>query len=73
MLKGHPTTADAARAFDVSPKTVRAWIAKGIIEEPPTILNGTRRVRIFPPEYMKRARQQLQAHVENKTAAKNAK
>lgn len=67
---GNPysTTADAAKELGgVSTKTVRDWIKKGIIDEPPLIEYGLRTVRHFPPEYIKKAIRQLSHYRERKT------
>ena len=62
MIKEHPTIAEAAKEFGVSPKTVREWIGKGLLEEPPSFDYGTRQVWIFPRNYMKEASRRLQEH-----------
>jgi hypothetical protein len=58
----YETLADAAIIFGVSTKTVRSWIRKGIIDEPPSVEYGVRTIAIFPPEYMARADRQLAAY-----------
>ena len=54
-----PTIAEAAAIFKVSEKTVRGWINKGIISQPPQIDHGARTLAYFPPDYMKRADAEL--------------
>jgi hypothetical protein len=55
----YDTLADAAAIFGVSTKTVRSWIRKGIIDEPPSVEYGLRTIAVFPPDYMARADRQL--------------
>lgn len=64
VIKGvaYYTTSDAAREFGVSTKTVRSYIQKGIIPEPPTVLFGIRKIRHFPREYMKKAIRNIETH-----------
>jgi len=54
FISGHPysTIIDAAGELDVSAKTVREYIVKKIIPEPPLIQFGVRKIRHFPPDYM---------------------
>jgi hypothetical protein len=51
----YQTVIDAAATWRVSTKTVREWIAQGIIPKPPTVMQGRRRWDTFPQDYMKRA------------------
>ncbi len=51
----HPSIADASDYFNVSTKTIREWIEKGIIPHPPTIDYGTRELQVFPDEYLRSA------------------
>lgn len=53
--KEYPTVSEAARKFKVNVRTVKIWIDKGIIPEPPTVDYGVRKIRVFPDEYMRRA------------------
>jgi hypothetical protein len=71
--KDHPTITDAAPDLGggVTPKTVQMWIRKGIIPPPPIIEQGTRKIQVFPPEYMKRAKEQLAKYNEQKDARRN--
>ena len=64
MIKGYPTIADAAKQLNVSAKTIRQWIRKGIIADPPVFLDGTREISMFPDEYLDNCREQIKAHVE---------
>lgn len=61
IVKGHRyfTIVDAARKLGVSAKTIRCYIEKGIISEPPTIEYGVRIVNHFPPEFINKAKEQL--------------
>lgn len=56
------TIVDAAAKIGVSAKTIRAYIDKGIIPEPPLIQFGIRTVKHFPPEYMDLARRHLERY-----------
>ncbi|MBN2283448.1 MAG: helix-turn-helix domain-containing protein [Deltaproteobacteria bacterium] len=64
VIKGdvYLTTADAARELGVSTKTIRAYIQKGIIPEPPTITYGIRKIRHFTKEYLKDAARQIERY-----------
>jgi hypothetical protein len=53
--KDHPTIADAAKRWSVTPKTVRDWIEKGVIPKPPTVKKGLRRIQVFPTDFIGRA------------------
>jgi DNA-binding transcriptional MerR regulator len=58
--KAYETIAEAAKQLGgVSAKTVREWIRKGIIDEPPTLEHGIRTMAYFPPKYIKRAKERL--------------
>lgn len=56
------TIVDAADQIGVSAKTIRVYIAKGIIPEPPMIQFGIRKVKHFPPEYMEMAKRRLEKY-----------
>lgn len=58
----YSTIADAARELGVSAKTIRQYIAKEIIIEPPVIQFGNRKVKHFPKNYMDAAKKQLQEY-----------
>lgn len=64
MISGQTyfTIVDAAGKIGVSAKTIRGYIAKGIIPEPPVIQFGIRTVKHFPPEYMEVARRRLERY-----------
>lgn len=64
MINGHTyfTIVDAAGKIGVSAKTIRAYIAKGIIPDPPVIQFGIRTVKHFPTEYMDVARRRLERY-----------
>ena len=67
FIKGttYNTTADAARLLGVSTKTLRTYIAKEIIPEPPEISYGLRMIRYFPDEYLSRAKKSLENYRKN--------
>ena len=65
--KDFATIADVAKALGgVSPKTVRAWIEKDIIPQPPTITQGLRTIRYFPSEYIEIAKRRLESYRQSK-------
>jgi DNA-binding transcriptional MerR regulator len=64
----YPTVFEAAKEFEVSAKTVREWIERGVIAKPPMIEQGLRTIMYFPPEYMKKAKDQLRRYRERKAA-----
>ena len=70
--KSYPTIADAAKEFRVAAKTVRDWIEKKIISPPPAMPYGIRRVQIFPPDYMKTAKRELDAYRTRKENSKKS-
>lgn len=53
--KNDKTLSDAARHLRVSPKTVRDWIKKRIIPEPPKKNYGIRKIDIFNEKYLEQA------------------
>jgi hypothetical protein len=60
--QAYSTIIDAAGELGVSAKTVREYIAKKIIPEPPLIQFGIRTVKHFPPDYMEAARSYLEKY-----------
>jgi hypothetical protein len=58
----YSTIVDAARELDVSAKTIRQYIAKKIIPEPPVIQFGNRTVKHFSKNYLTAAKKQLQKY-----------
>jgi hypothetical protein len=60
--KEHRTIENAAEEFGVSTKTVHSWIKNGIINQPPQMDYGLRKVQIFPESYMRDARKQVEAY-----------
>ncbi|MCX5820492.1 MAG: NUMOD1 domain-containing DNA-binding protein [Deltaproteobacteria bacterium] len=58
----YSTIVDAARELEVSAKTIRQYIEKKIITEPPVIQFGNRKVRHFPKNYVAAAKKQLQKY-----------
>ena len=69
IIKGktYSTIADAARTFAVSAKTIRSYIDRGIIPDPPRVQYGLRVLRHFPGDYMKEARRLLNRYRLKKT------
>jgi len=57
--KTYYTIADAAERLGVSAKTIRDYICKGIIPEPPEIMYGVRVLRHFPLDYIDSAKSHL--------------
>jgi hypothetical protein len=69
--KTYKTIAEAAKELGgVSAKTVREWIAKRIIEEPPTFEHGIRTIAYFPPEYIAKAKGRLGEYRKSKDSNK---
>jgi predicted transcriptional regulator len=62
MQNSHSTIADAARELGVSAKTIRQYIAKKIIPDPPVIQFGNRKVKHFSRSYLTAAKKQLQKY-----------
>lgn len=60
--KDYSTIVDAAKELGVSQKAIRGYIDSGIIPEPPEFDYGVRRVAYYPPEYMKKAKAELERH-----------
>lgn len=56
------TIIDAAGELGVSAKTIRQYISKKIIPEPPIIQFGIRQVKNFPKEYMDIAKERLKQY-----------
>lgn len=67
--KTYFTVVDAAERLGVSAKTIRDYIHKGIIPEPPEVKYGVRILKHFPPEYMDVAK----LHLDNYRNSKNEK
>ena len=69
--KTYRTIAEAAKELGgVSAKTVREWISKKIIEEPPVFEHGIRTMAHFPPEYIARAKERLREYRKSKDSTK---
>ena len=64
------TTADAARRLGVSTKTLRTYIEKAIIPEPPEVSYGVRVIRYFPDEYMSQVNKCLEDYRKTKKPKK---
>ncbi|GAB6909939.1 hypothetical protein JCM12296A_57870 [Desulfosarcina cetonica] len=62
----HQTVSDAATYFGVKTKTVREWIKKGIISEPPSVTHGVRTVATFPDDYLRKAQTERNDYLKNK-------
>jgi hypothetical protein len=64
IFNGHTyfTIIDAAGELGVSAKTIRQYIAKEIIPEPPVIHFGVRVVKHFPKKYMDIAKKRLEQY-----------
>ena len=58
----YSTIADAARELGVSAKTIRQYIVKKIIPEPPVVQFGNRKIRHFSKNYLTAAKKQLQKY-----------
>jgi hypothetical protein len=58
----YSTIVDAVSELSVSAKTIRQYIAKKIIPEPPVIQFGNRKVKHFPKDYIAAAKKQLQQY-----------
>jgi DNA-binding transcriptional MerR regulator len=56
------TIIDAAGELGVSAKTIRQYIAKRIIPEPPIIQYGIREVKHFPKTYTDMAKERLKQY-----------
>ena len=67
--KTYYTIVDASERLGVSAKTIRDYIQKGIIPEPPEIKYGVRILRHFPLEYIDLAKN----HLDNYRNSKNEK
>jgi DNA-binding transcriptional MerR regulator len=67
--KTHYTIVDAAERLGVSAKTIRDYIHRGIIPEPPEIKYGVRILKHFPIDYIKLAK----VHLDNYRNTKNEK
>lgn len=60
--QAYSTIIDAAAELGVSAKTIRKYIEKKIIPEPPLIQFGIRTVKHFPPDYIIVARSHLEKY-----------
>ncbi|MBM4272113.1 MAG: MerR family DNA-binding transcriptional regulator [Deltaproteobacteria bacterium] len=64
--KTYYTIVDASERLGVSAKTIRQYIHKGIIPEPPEIKYGVRILKHFPLEYIDLARNHLDSYRNSK-------
>jgi DNA-binding transcriptional MerR regulator len=71
--KAYYTTSDAAKALGVSAKTIRSYIEKGIIPEPPEIQSGLRTFKCFPQDYLGQAKKILENYRRKQVALKKDK
>ncbi|MCK4533948.1 MAG: hypothetical protein KAT81_00375 [Syntrophobacterales bacterium] len=71
--KAYYTIADAAKTFAVSAKTIRSYIDKGIIPDPPEIQYGLRTLKHFPRDYMEEAKKLLDNYRRKKMSIKKDK
>jgi hypothetical protein len=60
------TIIDAAGELGVSAKTIRQYIAREIIPEPPVMQFGVRLVKHFPKKYMETAKRSLKQYQSKK-------
>ena len=67
--KTHYTIVDAAERLGVSAKTIRDYIQRGIISQPPEIKYGVRILKQFPIDYINLAK----VHLDNYRNTKNEK
>ena len=67
--KTHYTIVDAAEQLGVSAKTIRDYIHRGIIPEPPEIKYGVRILKHFPLDYINLAK----VHLDEYRNTKNEK
>jgi DNA-binding transcriptional MerR regulator len=67
--KTHYTIVDAAERLGVSAKTIRDYIHRGIIPEPPEIKYGVRILKHFPLDYINLAK----VHLDDYRNTKNEK
>ena len=56
----YSTIVDAAHELGVSAKTIRSYIEKGLIPEPPTVRYGVRVINHFPTEFINKAKEHLE-------------
>lgn len=68
--KTYATIIDAAQELAVSAKTVRQYIAKKIIPDPPVIQFGIRKVKHFPEDYLADAKKRLTRYQTGKESKK---
>ncbi|MDD5475622.1 MAG: MerR family DNA-binding transcriptional regulator [Syntrophales bacterium] len=68
--KSYKTMADAAKHFGVSAKTVRDYIKRGIIPEPPEVRQGLRVIRYFSEDYLKKAAAEIENHASSANKVK---
>ncbi|MBW2630466.1 MAG: MerR family transcriptional regulator [Deltaproteobacteria bacterium] len=64
IIKGktYYTISDAAKTFGVSAKTIRSYIGRDIIPQPPEVRYGLRLLRHFPLDYMEKAKKLLEEY-----------
>lgn len=62
--RSQKTIEEAASELHVHPKTLRSYIAKRIVSEPPVVAVGLVDRRYFPPELLKQYKSQIASHRE---------
>jgi len=61
--KTYPTIADAAKHWNVSPKTVRAWRKRGVISsKPPRVPYGLRKIDVYSAEFIAKASREIELY-----------
>lgn len=70
LVKGqvYYTIIDLAKKLGVSAKTIREYLRKGIIPEPPVFRYGMRIVKYFPVEYMADVQSILESYRKGKNS-----
>ena len=69
--KTYRTIADAAQETQVSAKTIRYWVQRGIIDPPPEVEYGIQTMTHFPLEYVRKVKEQVREYREKRAAARN--
>lgn len=54
------TVAEVAQHFGVSAQTIGTWIDRKVVEDPPRIRHGLRKIRYFTQDWVKRAEAALE-------------
>ena len=64
--KQYKTISDAAKFFDVSPKTVWQWIRNGVIPQPERKNQGLRQIAVFDDDYLENAKKIIENYLMSK-------